>query len=86
MTTCMRMTNVLDKWNLTHTIYVHRQNVWIDEHFSYFDWNSAKKLQKVIFIFTEQTVKKAFMFWTTTRREMHQSKKAQHVDLLTSTY
>ena len=32
------------------------------------------------------TVKKAFTFWTTTRREMHQSKKAQHVDLLTSTY
>ena len=26
------------------------------EHFSYFDWNSAKKLQKVIFfIFTEQS-------------------------------
>ena len=54
--------------------------------FSYFDWNSAKKLQKVIFIFTEQTGKQAFMFWTTTRREMHQSKKAQHMDLLTSTY
>ena len=54
--------------------------------FPFFDWNSAKKLQKVIFIFTEQTVKKAFTFWTSTRREIHQSKKAQHVDLLTSSY
>ena len=61
------------------------QNVWIDKHFSYFDWNSAKKLQKVIFYF-HWTVKRAFMFWTTTQREMHKSKKPQHVDLLTSTY
>ena len=30
-----------------------------------------KKLQKVFFIFTEQTVKKAFMFWTGMARQMH---------------
>ena len=45
-----------------------------------------KSCKRSFFIYTEQTVKKAFTFWTTTRREMHQSKKAQHVDLLTSTY
>ena len=28
------------------------KNVRLLEHFSYFDWNSAKKLQKVFFIFT----------------------------------
>ena len=28
------------------------ENEWIDKYFSYFDWNSAKKLQKVIFIYT----------------------------------
>ena len=39
-----------------------------------------------LFIYTEKTVIKAFMFWTATQREMHKSKKAQHVDLLTSTY
>ena len=40
--------------------------------FFLFDWDSAKKLQKVIFYF-HWTVKKAFMFWTTTQREMHKS-------------
>ena len=49
-------------------------------------WILQKSCKRSFFIFTEQTVKKAFTFWTTTRREMHQSKKAQHVDLLTSTY
>ena len=30
--------------------------------------------------------KKAFTFWTAIRRGTHKSKKAQHVDLLTSTF
>ena len=30
-----------------------------------------KKLQKVIIIFTKQTVKKAFTFWTGVVRQMH---------------
>ena len=45
-----------------------------------------KSCKRSFFIYTGKTVKKAFTFWTATRREMHQSKKAQHVDLLTSTY
>ena len=45
-----------------------------------------KSCKRLFFIYTEKTVIKAFMFWTATQREMHKSKKAQHVDLLTSTY
>ena len=48
------------------------KNVWIDKHFSYSDWNFAKKLQKVIFyFFFEQTVKKAFTFWAGVAMQMH---------------
>ena len=46
-----------------------------------------QKAAKGHFLFAlKKTVIKAFMFWTATQREMHKSKKAQHVDLLTSAY
>ena len=48
-----------------------------------------QKSCKGCFLFTLKKIViviKAFLFWTATQREMHKSKKAQHVDLLTSTY
>ena len=62
------------------------ENVWIDEHFSYFDWNSAKKLQMVFFIYTGKIVKKAFSFWSGTQKQMHISKKAQRKNLVRAIY
>ena len=44
-----------------------------------------QKAAKGHFYLHWKIVKKAFTFCTATRREMHKSKKAQHVDLLTST-
>ena len=39
------------------------------------------------YLFTLEILsKKAFTLWTATQRETHKSKKAQHVDLLTSTF
>ena len=61
-------------------------NVRIDEHFSYFDWNSAKKLQMVFFIYTGKIVKKAFSFWSGIQKQMHLSKKAQRKNLVQAIY
>ena len=76
----------------TNAIDLERNWTKSAKHFSYFDWNSAKMLQAVVFYFHWKNSQKALRFvltqtfWTPTQRELHQSKKSQHVDLLTSTY
>ena len=54
-----------------------------DSDIFFVKWHQEKEWK----IFLQwKRVKKAFTFWTATGREMHKSKKAPHVDLLTSTY
>ena len=51
------------------------QNVRIDEHFSYYDWNSAKKLQKIIFYFHWTNSQKGLYVWDPNSKTKAQIKK-----------